>query len=222
MNAISRVPMKGRPSRLNEIRERAKAHFPSVLLTFLSIIQAVALELWWSSMTENGSLWEGGWAAWLGWAQYTVILLGILEIWLVYTSLVMRFVWVPAFQDSVFPFVIGIIEFSMVALLGPQHLGNWIAVLGLMFLVMIGSNHLTFKKARGEPENERHFKNVEPAKAKDFVSQLVVVGGIFAMAAVVGLTGNREALALGCVVSCGLILLLQIEVSRRFWADSMA
>jgi hypothetical protein len=54
---------------LSIIRERAKEHFPSVLLTFLSIIQALAVELWWSSMQEADYLWqpENSWAFWIGW-----------------------------------------------------------------------------------------------------------------------------------------------------------
>jgi hypothetical protein len=206
---------------LSGIRRRAKEHFPSVLLTFLSIVQALALELWWSSMLENESLWAGGWDAWVGWAQYTTALLGILEIWLVYTGMVMRFIWLPGFNDTVFPFLVGIIEFSMVAVIGPEHLAAWMTILAVMFIIMVGSTHITFVQARQEPENDGHFRNVEPASRRDFSIQFLMIGGILAMALLLRITGNTEALAFWCIVLCAGILLHQIDVSRRFWNRSM-
>ncbi len=207
---------------MNSMRDRAKDHFPSVLLTFLSIIQALALEFWWSSMRQSEYLWSGGWDAWIGWAQFLAVLLGILEIWLVYTSLVMRFVWLPGFQDSVLPFVIGIIEFSLVDLMGPDHLPAWFCVLGVIFVVMIGSSHQTFIQARREPENDNYFHTVERATAKDFISQALTIAVIFAMGLVLKLTGNRESLAFACVALCVGFLALQVDLSRRFWNKSMS
>jgi hypothetical protein len=206
---------------LSEIRKRAKDHFPSVLLTFLSIIQALAVELWWSSMRESDYLWNGGWDAWVGWAQCLAVLLGILEIWLVYTSLVMRFIWLPGFQDSVFPFVIGIIEFSMVELMGPEHIPAWMCLIGLIFVLMVGSNHQTFVKARREPENADHFRTVRPATTDDFIAPALTIASIFAMALMLQITGNQTWLAFGCIALCSGILAYQVEDSRRFWNKSM-
>jgi len=41
-----------------KIRARAQAQFPGVLLTLISIIQALALELMWSKIMENPFLWQ--------------------------------------------------------------------------------------------------------------------------------------------------------------------
>ncbi len=49
------------------IRERAIATFPSVMLTVLSMIQA--LELLWTRVMESEFLWLGGWDALVGWAD---------------------------------------------------------------------------------------------------------------------------------------------------------
>jgi hypothetical protein len=206
---------------LDDMRNRAKEHFPAVLLTFLSIIQALALEFWWSSMRESPFLWNGGWAAWVGWAQYIALLLGILEIWLVYTGMVMRFVWVPGFHDSVLPFLIGIIEFSLVDLMGPDTLPYWLYMLALIFLVMVGSSHLAFIQARREPENARHFEMVSRATGRDFVSESLSISAIIAMGVGLQVTGNREGLAFACMVVCACFLAVQINTSRRFWSESM-
>jgi hypothetical protein len=206
---------------LTELRNRAREHFPSVLLTLLSIIQALAVELWWSSIRESDYLWSGGWDAWLGWAQYFVVLLGILEIWLVYTSMVMRFVWVPGFQDSIFPFLIGIMEFSMLELVGPDHVAAWMCVLGTIFVLMVVGSHQLFVQARQDPANARYFGSVRPASRDDFLIQAATVAGIFAMALLVYWTDSQGALAFGCIVVCAGILGYQIDDTRRFWERSM-
>jgi hypothetical protein len=41
---------------MQKMRSRAKTHFPSVLLTLISIIQALALELMWSKIVESDFL----------------------------------------------------------------------------------------------------------------------------------------------------------------------
>ncbi len=203
------------------MKKRAKEHFPSVLLTFLSIIQALALEFWWSSMRESDYLWEGGWDAWIGWGQYFAVLLGILEIWLVYTSLVMRFVWLPGFQDSILPFLIGIIEFCLIDLLSPDQLPAWMGVMGLIFGVVVASSQQTLLQARREPENATYFRTIKPAVAEDFLLQTAAIGMIFAMGLLLQWTGNREALALGCVVVCAVFLVYEVDSLRRFWNKAM-
>lgn len=39
---------------MQELRERARANLPTVLLTLLSIVQALALEILWTHVRENG------------------------------------------------------------------------------------------------------------------------------------------------------------------------
>jgi hypothetical protein len=53
--------------------------------------QALALELYWNCFQESEFLWLGGWDALIGWLQMLVMPGGILLIWLLYESLVLRF-----------------------------------------------------------------------------------------------------------------------------------
>ena len=62
---------------MNSIRERAKEHFPTVLLTLLSIVQALALELFWSHLVDAEGLYQLSWFAVLWWIQILATLLGI-------------------------------------------------------------------------------------------------------------------------------------------------
>ena len=99
------------------MRNRATDLLPSVLLTVLSMIQALALELLWTRLRESPYLWTASWDALLGWTQATAMLLGFLVVWLLYISFVMRFRWLPSLSDSVIPFGIGILEFSLIDLM---------------------------------------------------------------------------------------------------------
>ena len=45
---------------MESIRRRAMEIFPSVLLTVLSMVQALALELLWTRLGDSPYLWEGG------------------------------------------------------------------------------------------------------------------------------------------------------------------
>jgi len=96
---------------MSSLRNRAQEHFPAVLLTLISIIQALALELLWGKITDNGQLWPLDPDAVVAWGMVSVTFLGILQIWIMYSSLVMCFVWLPGLRDSIFPFIIGVQEF---------------------------------------------------------------------------------------------------------------
>ena len=79
----------------NPLRTRAKDHLPTVLLTLLSIVQAFSLELMWAHVTTHDDLYRWSFITLLSWVQIFATFLGVLVIWLIYASLVMRFRWVP-------------------------------------------------------------------------------------------------------------------------------
>ena len=51
---------------MKSIRDRAKEQFPSVLLTLLSIVQALALEFLWDHSRHRPELYELSWALSMG------------------------------------------------------------------------------------------------------------------------------------------------------------
>ena len=110
--------------------ERAKDLLPSILLTILSMIQALALELFWSKIEDADFLWNGGVGAVIGWLQLAVMLLGMLLIWVFYVSFVLRFTWLPSLEDTLIPFLIGLLEFAMIDLMRPGLLAVWFVLLG--------------------------------------------------------------------------------------------
>ena len=91
---------------MEEIRNRARANLPTVLLTLLSIVQALALEFLWAFLKDTPELLAFSWLNMRVWVQVAATLIGLILIWIVYASHVMRFRWVPTTTDSVYPFAI--------------------------------------------------------------------------------------------------------------------
>ncbi len=206
---------------MDTMRTRSKDLLPSVLLTLLSIIQALALEMLWASFAESPYLWAGGWQSILGWLQVSVMLLGILQIWLFYTSLVMRFRWVPSTRDSILPFVIGILEFTLIDLLGPEMLAPWFCILALVFAVSARESHKMFTRARQDPENREFFENVERAKLRDFAAPIASVSGLVLFGVVLYVSGSPTWLALAGLLAAVVMLAYQIELMRHYWDLAM-
>jgi hypothetical protein len=206
---------------MDTMRTRSKDLLPSVLLTLLSIIQALALEMLWARFDESPYLWAGGWVSVLGWVQVAAMLLGILQIWLFYTSLAMRFRWLPATRDSILPFVIGILEFTLIDLLGPDTLGPWFCIFALIFAVSTWESHKIFSRARQDPENREFFDGVERAGLRDFAPAIASVGGLALFGVALQISGSPPWLALAGLVAAVVMLVYQVEVIRRYWDRTM-
>jgi hypothetical protein len=207
---------------METMRIRATDLFPAVLLTILSMIQALALELLWTRVRESSYLWDLHWDALLGWSQAAAMILGFLLVWLFYISIVMRFRWLPSLQDSVVPFGIGILEFSLIDLMGPDSLGPWLYVMALIFAASTWASHTIFRRARQDPENREFFESVRPASIRDFAPSIGVVAGIGLLGLVLQVSGSRGWLALGAVLATIAVLAYQIDQTRRFWERSMS
>jgi hypothetical protein len=210
------------PPHTNPMRERARIQLPSVTLTLLSMVQALALELLWSKIREGGFLYAGGWPAAIAWAQIGVMGLGILQVWLFQVSLVLRFEWVPAPRDSILPFAIGALEFTLIDLIGPTWLGAWFFGFGLVFALSMWTSQMTFRRARTEPANAAFFERVAPAIWRDFVPAAIGIGAIWVGGGIVWATDQRTGFAFAMVVLTGALISAQILVTRRYWHLSLA
>jgi hypothetical protein len=186
------------------------------------MIQALALELLWTRLRESSYLWTLGWDALLGWTQAVAMLLGFLLVWLFYVSFVMRFRWLPSIQDSVVPFGIGILEFSLIDLMGPDTLGPWFYAFAIIYAVSTWANHAIFRRARHDPANREFFELVQPATLRDFVPALVAIAGIGFFGVVLHASGSRGWLALVAILATIAALAYQIALIRRYWERSIS
>ncbi|NNL57515.1 MAG: hypothetical protein HKO71_07160 [Pseudomonadales bacterium] len=206
---------------MTSTRERIKDNFPTVLLTLLSIVQALALELLWNHLDSAPYLFSPSPLALLCWLQIAATLMGIILIWLVYASNAMRFRWVPATGDSTLPFVIGIIEFILVAELGPDSFGIWLALMGVVFALMTWTVRSTMHRARQDADNAEFFAQVPPAKLVDFIPHIALISALLLAGVFVHLSDNNQTVAAVAVVGTLGLLAWQYRVTARFWQLSI-
>ncbi len=193
-----------------------------VLLTLLSIVQALALELLWSYVRESAYLFDMALPALLTWIQIASTFMGIIVIWIVYASTAMRFRWVPTTSDSVYPFAIGLLEFILIEALAPDYMGWWFICLAMIFALMSWVSHMTMRRARLDGENDEFFVDLEPATAKDFYTAFIIVFGAIAAGIYLAISGDRGDFALIAVAAAFVILVRQMIVAARFWEMSVS
>lgn len=206
---------------MDSIRNRATDQFPMVLLTLLSIVQALALELLWDHLRNRPDLYVYSWIALLGWVQIAASLMGIVLIWLIYSGMVMRFRWTPSTADSILPFFVGLIQFLMIDMMGPEKLGRWMIVLAIVFATMVVASHNVFRRARQHPANRGWFDRFSPAAFSDFVPHLVVIAALVLLGAWLWLSGNTGWPALCTLLATLLVLGYEILNAAKFWNQSM-
>jgi hypothetical protein len=201
--------------------KRAKELLPAIIITVLSMIQALALELYWSKMQSSEFLWQGGWDAVVGWLQLGVMLLGIIQIWLTYVSIVLRFSWFPSMQDTITPFAIGLLEFGMIDQMGLDSLGVWFLLLAIIFGVSTWAVHMIHRQARNDPENHYFFHNMQAAGWRDFIGSYVVIGMLAILGAVLWVSGNVGFLATAGLFFAAAAIIRQLYLCHKYWMHSL-
>ena len=145
---------------MSTVRNRAKDLLPQVLLTLMSIIQALALEFLWDDVrvAERALRWD----AVSTWFQIFADMLAIMQVWLLYTSATMRVRWTPSMRDLMIPFLIGILEFLLIDVTGPNHRGLWFLTLAAVYTVASWDAQSVFSRARLDPDNAEFFRGFTP------------------------------------------------------------
>lgn len=211
--------MEGVDRQVAILRTRAKAQFPSVLLTLTSIIQAIALESLWSrfsSLAEPGGFLAIPVESWL---QATAMLLAIIVLWIYYAQLVMRLVWVPRLADSLIPFALGIAQFLAIDTLGRGGIALWLAPFPLIFLLCFAGWNWTVSHAMEEPENADLIAAFLP---EDRLLRHGPMAGSIALltllSAIVWLWPGASTAAL---MTLDALLILHLWLQGRYWRESV-
>lgn len=205
----------------DELSKRIKDHLPTVLLTLLSIVQALALELMWAHLAATDYLYTWSFVALLSWLQISATFVGVLLVWLIYSTMVMRYRWIPTTGDMVFPFLVGIMEFLLIESLGPIHLGAWFITLAVVFGTMTWSSQASLRRARLDGDNDALFAQVEPATLRDFVPAALTVGSLFCVGLVLWVSENQGWFALIVLASAMAALGAQMKMTDTFWRRSV-
>lgn len=206
---------------METMRARAKTHLPHVLLTLLSIIQALALELFWSELQGMTLFAELSWQSISTGIQVSATFLGILVIWIVYATTVMRFSWVPSIRDSVVPFFVGLLQFILIESLGTEHAGAWFFTLAVILVVMHGESHLIMRRARQDPDNAEFFQQIAPATLSDALPAVFMALFLLCLSAYATfMSGGIIVVALGFTASL-LLLIWHLVFMGMFWRRTM-
>lgn len=206
---------------MQENIKRAKDLLPAIIVTVLSMIQALALELYWTRIQGADFLWLGGWDAIVGWLQLVVMLLGIVQIWLMYVSTMLRFSWLPSMQDTVTPFAIGLLEFSMIDLMGPETLGLWFMILAMVFGVSIWAAHMIHRQARKDPSNSYFFEHIPSAGWRDFKTSFALVSVLLVLGIILWIQGEAGFLAMAGLLFAIVAIMRQLYLSHHYWMHSL-
>jgi hypothetical protein len=206
---------------MDSIRNRAKDRFPTVLLTLLSIVQAVALEFLWDHSRHRPDLYFATVEAAMGWLQIAASLTVIILIWLAYAGMVMRFKWTPTTADSVWPFFVGLIQFLLIDLMGPHNVGRWVVVLAVLFALINIVNYLAMRRARQDEANKEFFDVFDPATAKDFIPLIVVVTVLLVGGGLLWNSDNSGWPAIAALLVILLGLANEVHSAARYWRVSM-
>ncbi len=206
---------------MDTIRNRAKDRFPMVLLTLLSIVQALALEFLWDHMRHRTEIFEISVVAILGWLQIAASLHVIILIWLMYAGMLMRFRWTPTITDSIWPFFIGLIQFLMIDIMGAENIALWIIVLALIYGTTDFINHRAMKRARNDPANREFFDLFMPATLRDFVPQITVVITLILAGSWIWFSEQNGWFAICTLVASLIGLGYETYKAARYWNISM-
>lgn len=206
---------------MDSIRNRAKKRFPTVLLTLLSIVQALALEFLWDHSRHRPELYEATATALLGWLQIAATLNVIILIWLAYAGMVMRFRWTPTTADSIWPFFVGLMQFQLIDLMGTDNLGRWLLVLAALFGLMSVVNHHAMKRARQDKANSEFFERFKPATFKDFIPLCVTVLVLTIASAMLWNSDNSGWPAISALFVTAFGLANEVHNAAKYWRVSM-
>ena len=206
---------------MDSIRDRAKDQFPTVLLTLLSIVQALALEFLWDHFRHRSDLHEFSAAAFPGWLQLAAILNVIILIWLMYAGMLMRFRWTPTTTDSIFPFFVGLIQFLLIDTMGTENFALWIIILAITFGSLIIINHRAMQRCRRDPANREFFDKFLPATLGDFVPQIVIVIALLFAGSWIAFSGYQGWFEICVLVGILMGLGYQTRGAARYWKVSM-
>lgn len=200
-----------------DVKNRARDNFPTVQLTLLSIVQAIALEEIWHQMQASLYLYEASWLSLFGWLQITISLLSIILVWLLYADLVMRFRFNPTVLDTILPFFVGLIQFLLIAMATPETLGQWTMVLAALLAIVGYISHKTMRRARQDEHNEAIFKNISPATKRDLMNRAFFVVTFLLAGLWLFISGDQGYIALTVLLAIFGRMSYLLRMISRFW-----
>lgn len=193
-------------------RTRARELLPSVLLTVLGIVQALALELLWEGRPERLLAWRAIDAAATGWILHGTLFLGVVLVWVQFAVTVMRITWTPSLFDLVVPFVIGVMEFTLVATMVPEAVHWWFMGMAAVSVVTASVNFSIFARALTEAG-----RVLEAGSQRGYAPILIGSVALLIFAGWSRIAGPASAVPQVGASVAAVMLIVQLGVFRHFW-----
>jgi hypothetical protein len=207
---------------VERVRNQAKEMFPTVYLTLLSMVQALALEVLWSAVNGQDHLWARSATALTGWLQAVAMFQMIFFVWVGYAHVVMQFRWVVSVRDSMIPFIIGIAEFALIGLILPGKLHLWFY--GLAATTAFGAwvNLSVLRNASAEPENTDVVALIGTPGRPYYPTPLIGCAVFGLLAGIVAqLCAGSEPVLLALIGAANLVLVVLNLWSARRWRRAL-
>jgi hypothetical protein len=129
---------------------------------------------------------------------------------------------VPTTSDSVYPFFIGVLEFTGVEVLGQDERGLWLVTMAFIFGTMVRVSHKTMQRARQDPDNAVFFSTLEPAEMRDFIPHIVVVLALASSGLYVHFNQGAQIVALTAILATAGLLVWQLKLAAGYWVRSVS
>jgi cobalamin synthase len=126
----------------------------------------------------------------------------------------------PTMEDTTMPFIIGLLEFAMVDLIGPQLIGPWFIALAAVFTISVAASHLIMRRARKDSNNDYFFKHVDRAKLRDYAGSFTAVGIIFLAGIIIWLFDIPPSITVIALFFALAALLYQMYMIHKYWLVS--
>jgi hypothetical protein len=93
--------------------------------------------------------------------------------------------------------------------------------MAMVFVLMNWVSHHTFRRARMEPENAWHFRDMPPARLSDFYPAIAVVLTLGLAGLGLLVVELPPGIGFAAVVGVNLLLLAQLRAAKGFWEKSL-
>ena len=127
----------------------------------------------------------------------------------------------PTTTDSVFPFLVGLVQFLMIEIMGAERFALWIIVLAITFGALVAIEHRAMKRARMDEANREFFDQYAPATIKDFVPQIIMVATFLVAGIWMQFSGYLGWVRVVVLVGVFVALGYEIHKTVTYWKDSM-
>jgi hypothetical protein len=197
---------------MSDPAKRARVHFPTIQITMVSIIVALALQQWLDRLPNVAAMWEPSLVAARIWCQALTAFVIIVKMWsgFVLASVVTE--RVPSALDLLGPIGILIFVDAQIASIGVEHVLRWWYVLGAGSLLAAAfiAGQMIDNPDRTAPEAEfiagrsrlmRRFGAANPATAEATLGIVALL--IAALHQAIGLDET------GLLVACSLYLIAE-------------